>query len=214
MAPVGFTVGDHAASVPACPAQMKRLGALVPPWLTAKSFEPLKTMPVGFASPALPAGIETTSDCGTPLPSYSVDLEVSLSATHTKPWGLNAMPQPLTRFGSTLAAQAESATRLVTVKLAPAPPCTPNSLSRDTSPLPLPPPQDTRAHAPIPAAIHCQAFIAYSFVERFARRPGRARCVPCQERPMPCLSGGASLRATWAHGDTDHPQHPSSARPR
>jgi hypothetical protein len=48
---------------------MKALAPLAPPWVTWKAEEPLKTIPVGFAGPAAPGGIETTSDCGTPWPS-------------------------------------------------------------------------------------------------------------------------------------------------
>src|SRR5450755_1659833 len=57
-------------------------------------------MPVGAALPELPGGIATTSDCGRPLPSKSVEVDVPLFATQTKPCGLKAMPQALTRCGS------------------------------------------------------------------------------------------------------------------
>jgi PAS domain S-box-containing protein len=51
------------------PAKMKAAAPDLPFWLTTKSVVPLNTMPVGLASPFEPAGIATTSDCGTPLPS-------------------------------------------------------------------------------------------------------------------------------------------------
>src|SRR3569832_1030536 len=57
-------------------------------------------MPVGVAAPAPPGGTLTTSDCGTPVPSYSVDLFVPASLTHTKAAGLNATPHAFTRFAS------------------------------------------------------------------------------------------------------------------
>ena len=48
----------------------------------------------------LPLASVTTSDCATPLPSYSVDVAVPALATHEKPCGLNARPQALTRLTS------------------------------------------------------------------------------------------------------------------
>src|SRR6476661_6421127 len=107
---------------PPSPAKMKMLAPETPPWPTAKPSPPLKTMPVGFALPPWPGGTATTSDCGTPLPSYSVDVAVALSATQTNPCGLNAMPQPLTRWLSTfgplygLVDALTSDTRLVATK--------------------------------------------------------------------------------------------------
>ena len=78
---VGSTAGAHAAIVPFSVQKRNRAGPDLPLAETMKSvFEPLKTMPVG-----LPPGIVTTRDCGIPLPSYSVDTPVPLSATQTKP---------------------------------------------------------------------------------------------------------------------------------
>ena len=70
-------------------------------WVARNVLPPLKTMPVGlpWVAPAL-GGIVTTSCCGTPLPSYSVDLPVSAFATQTKPNGLKAIPHELMRFAS------------------------------------------------------------------------------------------------------------------
>ena len=97
------TPGDQPAIVPPSPTKMNTLAPLLPACVTAKSVEPLKTMPVGSALPAVPGGIDTTSDCRAPLPSYKVDFELPSSATQTKPCGLKAMPQPLIRFGSLFA---------------------------------------------------------------------------------------------------------------
>src|SRR6185295_16215445 len=96
---VGSTLGAHAAIVPCSVAKRNRAGPETPPFVTMKSPDPLKTMPVG-----LPPGMVTTSDWGFPLPSYSVDTPVPPSATQTNPNGLNATPQPLTRFGSVCSA--------------------------------------------------------------------------------------------------------------
>jgi hypothetical protein len=70
-----------------------------------KSDVVLNTMPVGLPGwPLAAGGIVTTSDCTTPFPSYSEDFCVLLSDTHTSPVGLNAIPQPFCRFGSTFGA--------------------------------------------------------------------------------------------------------------
>src|SRR3954471_17397124 len=94
------TPGLHAEIVPDSPAKMNGLGPLALFALSTKLLPPLKTSPVGLPGPAVPAGIATTSDCATPLPSYSVEVDVPLSATQTKPCGLNATPQALTRCAS------------------------------------------------------------------------------------------------------------------
>src|SRR5439155_24562568 len=96
-----FTPGDHATSVPTSPTKMNALVPVPRPCVIWKPLVPLNTMPVGAASPALPAGIETTSDCAMPLPSYSVAVDVPLFATQTKPAGLNAIPHGFTRSAST-----------------------------------------------------------------------------------------------------------------
>src|ERR1700730_18362138 len=96
---------------------MKSPVPLLPPLDTTKSVLPLKTMPVGFAGPDATAGMVTISDCGTPLPSYRVEVCVPLFATQTTPFGLNTMPQPFFRLGSTwAAATAPSETRIVLLK--------------------------------------------------------------------------------------------------
>jgi hypothetical protein len=90
--------------VPFSLAKMKALPPLTPFWVTWKVAPLLKTMPVGLEAPALPGGIATTRDCGTPFPSYSVELALPLFATQTKPAGLKAMPQALISFGSVCSA--------------------------------------------------------------------------------------------------------------
>src|SRR5690349_5369222 len=71
-------------------------------------------MPVGEAGPPAPGGIATTSDCATPLPSYSVDVLLPRLLTHTNAAGLKATPQAFTRLTSTWTAppRLESATSL------------------------------------------------------------------------------------------------------
>src|ERR1700710_1342483 len=101
---VMFTPGDQPEIVPAMLAKMNGLAPVVAPCVTVKPVVLLNTMPVGPAGPAAPGGIATTSVCGTPLPSYRVEFDVPASATHTKPFGLNATPQPLTRCASTFEA--------------------------------------------------------------------------------------------------------------
>ena len=66
---VASTVGDQPASAPPSPAKTKTLAAVTPPCVTGKADVELKTMPVGSNSPAALSGSDTTSDCGTPLPS-------------------------------------------------------------------------------------------------------------------------------------------------
>jgi hypothetical protein len=98
---VGRTLGDQPAMVPASVAHMNSALLVAPFALIWKSVLVLNTMPVGPpARPFAAAGMLTTSDCGTPLPSYSVDLLVVLSDTHITPVGLNAMPQPFCRLAS------------------------------------------------------------------------------------------------------------------
>ncbi|HEV7835614.1 MAG TPA: hypothetical protein VGP09_19865 [Caballeronia sp.] len=61
---------------------------MLPFAVTWKSVLVLNTMPVGPPVwPPAAGGIVTASDCTTPLPSYSVDLLVVLSETHTTPVG-------------------------------------------------------------------------------------------------------------------------------
>jgi hypothetical protein len=48
---------------------MKALIPVNPACVTGNPAVPLKTMPVGLAGPAVPAGTATIRDCGTPLPS-------------------------------------------------------------------------------------------------------------------------------------------------
>src|SRR5471032_1496363 len=84
--------------VPLSLANRKGLAPVLPFCVSWKSWLPLKTMPVGES------GVATTSVCGTPLPSYSVEVLLPLLATQTKPVGLKAMPQALTRLASVWAA--------------------------------------------------------------------------------------------------------------
>src|SRR5690349_1106326 len=122
MAWVWSTPGDQPDSVPPRPAKMKALAPDMPLAVTMKSEWPLKTMPVGLALPAVPGGIDTTSDCGTPAPSYSVEVELDRFATQTKARGLKTTPHASTRVGSALAfaysvfATGRSDTRLVATK--------------------------------------------------------------------------------------------------
>src|SRR6476659_8715676 len=108
------TLGAQPAITPSSVAKMNLLAPEIPAAVTMKPLEPLNTMPVGL--PPLPAegvGICTTSACGLPAPSYSVEVPVPLFATQTNPNGLNARPQAFTRFGSTWSAVPDpSDTRL------------------------------------------------------------------------------------------------------
>src|SRR5262249_1866441 len=88
----------------AAPAVVSAPLAFLP--LTGKSGvalpEPaLNTIPVGFpCAPPTPGMVTTRPAFFLPVPSYSVDLPVPLSATQTNPCGLKATPQPLTRSPS------------------------------------------------------------------------------------------------------------------
>ena len=63
-----FTAGDQPDTVPASPTKMKALAPVDPPCVTWNPCVPLKTIPVGLALPAMPAGMATIRDWGTPLP--------------------------------------------------------------------------------------------------------------------------------------------------
>src|SRR5438876_11775404 len=83
---------------------MKRAGL---PGASSKSGPPLKTAPVGALSGGLSRPTLTTSDRIDPVPVYSVDRLVPLSATHHgvplgKPGdtGPATRPHAFTRFGS------------------------------------------------------------------------------------------------------------------
>src|SRR3984893_19131945 len=104
MAWVTSTLGAQPEIVPSSVAKMNRLGPETLPFVTTKSFELLKTMPVGAPGDPPGPGMATTNDWGSPLPSYSVALPVPLSATHATPLGLNTTPHPFFRFGSTCGA--------------------------------------------------------------------------------------------------------------
>src|SRR5215469_5088267 len=87
---------------------MNNAAADFPAAVTAKSAVVLPTIPVGSnVTPPLEAGRLTTSalpaGCGTPLPSYSVDVSVWLFATHAGVEGRNTIPQGFTRWESTVA---------------------------------------------------------------------------------------------------------------
>src|SRR5262245_60503510 len=98
----GGTAGLQAEMTPSSPAKINAAGPVSCPSFTLKSSPSLNTMPVGSPASLDPAGpgIETTSVCLPPSPSYSVDLPVWLSATHTKPLGLKATPQEFARSAS------------------------------------------------------------------------------------------------------------------
>src|SRR4051794_10693522 len=103
--------------MPPSVANRKGLAPRLPPLVNMKSvLLPLKTIPVGLG------GVLTTRDCGTPLPSYRVELSVPLSATQPKPLGLKAPPQAFPRWVSWLvmalyALRAMSETKPVALKL-------------------------------------------------------------------------------------------------
>src|SRR6476661_3489823 len=109
MACVASTSGLQPAIVPSSVANRNRLAPVAVPFVTANPLPPLNTMPVGAPPPVGSAGvgIDTTSgDPGgeiAPVESYKVETPVSLSATHQKACGLNAMPHGFTRFGSVTA---------------------------------------------------------------------------------------------------------------
>src|SRR5450830_1818222 len=109
-----LTAGDQ----PDTPTKMKAAAPVTAFCVTLKSCVPLKTMPVGWASPAAPAGMATTRDCGTPLPSYKVEKLLPLSLTQKKPVGLKATPQALTRWESVCGAvMVPSETRVLVANL-------------------------------------------------------------------------------------------------
>src|SRR5580704_15732939 len=122
MACVRSTPGDQPAIMPPSPAKMK-CDAPEAAELTTKSFEALKTIPVGLnAAPAALGAKLTTSGPAAgwalPLPSYWVAVAVRLLVTHIAVVGPEAMPHGLTRCASVVraAVPAVSATRFVTVK--------------------------------------------------------------------------------------------------
>src|SRR3954452_16032014 len=90
----GGTPGLQPRIVPSSVEKMNSAGPEFVPSLTTNPGVPLNTRPVGEV------GTWTTSDCGTPSPSYSVDRSVPLSATHHGVEGPAARPQPFTRLGS------------------------------------------------------------------------------------------------------------------
>src|SRR5215467_4859599 len=98
---------------------MNSAGADFPGTLTRKSVVVLPTIPVGSKGTAAAEGGRCTTSgvpagCGTPFPSYRVDVSVWLFATQTGAVGKNTMPQGLTRLASTVAVPlAASATRFL-----------------------------------------------------------------------------------------------------
>src|SRR3954451_12146794 len=90
IASAGSTLGAQPEMLPSSVAKMNRLGPESAPDVTMKSAPLLNTMPVGALGgvPSSAGGTLTISEFLTPLPSYSVDSPVPLSATHTKPFGL------------------------------------------------------------------------------------------------------------------------------
>src|SRR4029079_3190191 len=82
---------------PASVAKMNREGPETPPPETMKPVPAaLATMPVG------PPGTLTVIGTFAPAPVYSVEVSVPLLATHHGEVGSAAIPQPLTRFASTV----------------------------------------------------------------------------------------------------------------
>ncbi|SAL84307.1 hypothetical protein AWB68_07251 [Caballeronia choica] len=64
------TAGAQAVTEPPSPTKMNAAAPDFPACVTLKSVAlPLNTMPVGLAGPEAVAGMLTTSDCTTPLPS-------------------------------------------------------------------------------------------------------------------------------------------------
>src|SRR5438046_2345149 len=111
------TLGFHPEIVPYSVAKRKSAGC---PLASAKLVVPLKTMPVG-ADGLLPlggGGMVTTSGWlgdgpGVPLPRYTVETPVLLTAIQSGPPGADAMPHGLTKLASIRFAmpEASSATR-------------------------------------------------------------------------------------------------------
>src|SRR5690348_3811302 len=105
--------------MPPSPEKMNSAAPDLPAALTTKSVVVLPTIPVGSkVAPPLEAGRWTTSalpaGCGTPLPSYSVDVSLWLLATQTGAVGRNTIPQGFTSSLSTVALPlAVSATRFL-----------------------------------------------------------------------------------------------------
>src|SRR6516162_5301753 len=95
----GGTPGFHPRIVPPSVANMKTAGPECPlPSLITKFELPLNTMPVG--SPATPTTSGVGGNWATPMPLYSVETSVPLSATHHGEVALAAIPQEFTRFAS------------------------------------------------------------------------------------------------------------------
>src|SRR5215475_3929003 len=99
---------DQPAIMPPSPQKMNSAAADLPAADTTKSALVLPTIPVGSkVTPPLEGGRLTTSalpaGCGTPLPSYSVDVSEWLLATQTGAVGRNTIPHGFTRWVSTVA---------------------------------------------------------------------------------------------------------------
>src|SRR4051812_37025575 len=90
----GGTPGLHPRIVPLSVEKMNSAAPEFVPSLTTNPGPPLNTSPVGAP------GTLTTSDCGVPDPSYSVDTSMPLSATHHGVPDPAARPHAFTRFGS------------------------------------------------------------------------------------------------------------------
>jgi hypothetical protein len=75
--------------VPSSVAKIKEAAPEAAPFLTTKSEELLKTIPVGVLAPETPvgSGTVTTKAWGAPVPSYSVAFPVPLSAIRQRRWG-------------------------------------------------------------------------------------------------------------------------------
>ena len=97
------TAGFQAETVPSSVTKINRAGL---PEVTSKSELPLKTAPVGAAGllPPEGGGMVTTKGTIWPVPLYSVETPVPLSATHHGLVELRARPQGFTRLGSVVAA--------------------------------------------------------------------------------------------------------------
>ena len=103
-----FTEGLHPEIVPSSVAKMKEALPECPPWETVKSEAvELKTIPVGAAGPAAPAGggMATTRPSFVPAPLYSVERPLPLSETQKGLVDEATIPHGFTRFRSTLAAR-------------------------------------------------------------------------------------------------------------
>src|ERR1700733_7188846 len=97
----GVAGGPQPAMVPFLVAKMNEAGLFA---ASAKSVEPLKTMPVGAEAPGTPLafGMATTSFTVAPAPVYKVEVPVPALFTHHGDDAPRASPHAFLRCGSTV----------------------------------------------------------------------------------------------------------------